>query len=66
MHWFPPDGGQIGAEDFVSVGDVIESDRAVFQEIMMYHSLEDTLGWSCNLMHELSWVCHRHVADMLA
>ena len=37
-HCFAPDGGQVGGKNGVSIDDVIWSDRAVFEQVMTYHS----------------------------
>ena len=51
-HCFPPDGGQVGAKDVVSIVDVIRSDRAVLQKVVTYQALEIALGRGCHHIHE--------------
>ena len=55
--WFPADCfsadvDEIGTEDGVSVNDIFVSDRAVFDVIVTYHSLEIAFRWSANHSHE--------------
>ncbi len=55
--WFPADCfsadvDEIGTKDGVSVNDIFVSDRAVFDVIVMYHSLEIMFRWSTDHCHE--------------
>jgi hypothetical protein len=41
-----PDGGKVGAKYSTSIFDVINSDRAVFQKVETYQTLEIMSRWS--------------------
>ena len=59
---FPSDVGQVGAKDFVSIGNIRRSDRAILQKIMTYLALVFTFGGGA--YHPYDVACKSSALDL--